>query len=653
MELERLVVDNNFEYIQIDTNPSPAPTPAVGQIIYNSDTGALQYNLAGNNVRIDLGLKEVVRCFNAEANTLSKGEVVYIFGAQGDQVSIKRANNASDTTSSKTLGIVGESISSSGTGYVITHGVIDGLNTNSYTAGDILWLSNVAGGLTTIKPTAPNHLVFVGVVIKVNSSSGQIFVKPQNGYELDEIHNVLINSAQQGQVLKFDGSLWVNGRAGIEVSDNAPSSPSQGDLWYESDTGSTFIYYSNTWVEVGAAGEVADGSITTAKLANSAVTTAKLANSAVTSTNIASNTVNWSNLDPTVSYRNILYNGAMQVAQRGTTTATGYPSGLALNGYYTADRWKGQVDSLGLWTQSVENDAPTGSGFRKSLKMLCNTADASPSGQDWVALAYWVEGQDLQAIKKGTSSAQSVTLSFWVKSNVTGTYVIELYDNDNTRHCAKSYSINASGTWEYKTITYPPDTVGQFDNDNEGSLYIRFNLGAGSQFQSGSLATSWASYVMGNRAVGQVNVGATTNNYWQITGVQLNVGAVAAPFEFKSYGRELAECQRYYYRYANPTGNGGAIGYIAGFSSTRAFGTISIPVEMRGAITITPSGCQVDSLGLSNAGNITAVAAYATTGNAPYTTALFIDCTTTGTAAGTLYFFRVPAGASLQFSAEL
>ena len=276
MELERLVVDNNFEYIQIDTTPSPAPTPAVGQIIYNSDTGALQYNLAGNNVRIDLGLKEVVRCFNAEANTLSKGEVVYIFGAQGDQVSIKRANNASDTTSSKTLGIVGESISSSGTGYVITHGVIDGLNTNSYTAGDILWLSNIAGGLTTTKPTAPNHLVFVGVVIKVNSSSGQIFVKPQNGYELDEIHNVLINSAQQGQVLKFDGSLWVNGRAGIEVSDNAPSSPSQGDLWYESDTGSTFIYYSNTWVEIGAAGEVANGSITTNKLANGAVTSAKL-----------------------------------------------------------------------------------------------------------------------------------------------------------------------------------------------------------------------------------------------------------------------------------------------------------------------------------------------------------------------------------------
>lgn len=246
--------------------------------------------------------------------------------------------------------------------------------------------------------------------------------------------------------------------------------------------------------------------------------------------------------------RNVLYNGAMQVAQRGTSTAS-----ITTTGYYTADRWKSDFSSLGTWTQSVENDAPTGSGFRKSLKMLCTTADASPAAGDYHQLYQVLEGQDLQAFRKGTSSAQQFTISFWVKANVTGTYIFELYDADNARQVSKSYTISASATWEFKTLTLPADTTGAFDNDTAASLYCVFWLGAGSNSTSGTLNTSWATLTQANRAVGQTNLAAATNNYWQVTGVQLNVGGVAAPFEFKSFERDLQECQRYYEKSYNVT----------------------------------------------------------------------------------------------------
>ena len=240
-------------------------------------------------------------------------------------------------------------------------------------------------------------------------------------------------------------------------------------------------------------------------------------------------------------YRNLIINGAMQVAQRGTSA-----SSLTTTGYRTADRWQFQITTQGTWTMSVENDAPTGSGFRKSTKVLCTTADASPAAGDVVLLSQTIEGQNLQQIKKGTAAAEQLTVSFWVKSNVTGTYIVNLYDNDNARIISKSYTISASGTWEYKTITFPADTTGAFDNDNNLSLYVIWGLGAGSNMTSGTLATTWQSAVEANRYPGQVNLASAISNYWQITGIQLEVGDTATPFEFKSVEDELLECQRYF-----------------------------------------------------------------------------------------------------------
>jgi hypothetical protein len=246
-------------------------------------------------------------------------------------------------------------------------------------------------------------------------------------------------------------------------------------------------------------------------------------------------------LAPIAGGRNVIINGAMQVAQRGTSTAS-----ITTGGYYTADRFNSVVTTMGTWTQSLEADAPTGSGFRNSLKMLCTTADASPAADDQVRVEHLIEGQNLQQFLKGTSSAKPFALSFWVKSNVTGTYIVNLIDVPNSRSVSASYTISASATWEKKTITLPADTTGAFANDNAQNLQVRFFLGAGSNRTSGTLNTTWQTAVNANLAVGQTNLAAATNNYWQVTGVQLEAGSVATPFEFEDYGTTLQKCLRYY-----------------------------------------------------------------------------------------------------------
>lgn len=299
--------------------------------------------------------------------------------------------------------------------------------------------------------------------------------------------------------------------------------------------------------------------------------TAPTASNGTNTTQLAT-TAYVNNQAPLFSNRNLLHNSAMQVAQRGTSTAS-----ITTSGYYTADRWSLNVVALGTHTMSIENDAPIGSGFRKSAKVLVTTADASPAATDRFQLVQSMEGQDLQRIAKGTASAQPLSLSFWVKSNVTGTYIAELYDNDNTRFVGASYTINVSATWERKTIAFPADTVGTLDNDNLGSLQIVFHLAEGSDLTSGTLGTSWNT-TNANRAVGQTNLAASINNYWQITGIQLEVGPVATPFEFKSYGQELRECQRYYYRHVTGINDiSSGYYYIAG----EVQGFVQMPTTMR------------------------------------------------------------------------
>lgn len=332
--------------------------------------------------------------------------------------------------------------------------------------------------------------------------------------------------------------------------------------------------------------------------------------------------------DGTITGQNLLYNGAMQVSQRGTSTAS-----ITTSGYYTADRWQLSLSNLGTWTQTTEADAPTGSGLRQSIKLLCTTAKASPAADDTVAIQQALEGQDLQRIAKGTASAQQLTVSFWVKSNVTGTYVLDLQDADNTRSVGSTYTISASATWEKKTITFPADTTGPFDNDNAASLYVRFWLGAGSNRTSGTLNTSWATRTTANIAVGQTNLAAAINNYWQVTGVQLEVGPVASAFEFKPYGQELRECQRYYWK---PTSNGTYSFYGLGnaTSATNAYPVVRIPT-----MRVVPTAVDFSNLAMGQPGSpayaVTALTVTAT--NSSSDNVLLTATVASGLSSGTFY----------------
>jgi hypothetical protein len=242
----------------------------------------------------------------------------------------------------------------------------------------------------------------------------------------------------------------------------------------------------------------------------------------------------------TRNYRNIIINGDMSLAQRSTSVAS-----ITTSEYYTVDRIRILIDSLGTWTNSQSTDTPTGQGFATSFKMDCTTSDASPAAGDFLAVSQRFEGQNLQYLKKGTASAVSLTASFWVKSTKTGTFIAELQDIDNTRAISKSYTVNVTNTWEKKTITFEGDTTGAFDNDNGFSLSLNLYLGAGSDRTSGTLQTTWGATTTANRAVGQVNVADDTSNDWYITGVQLEAGTTASDFEFLPVDVNLGRCLRY------------------------------------------------------------------------------------------------------------
>lgn len=289
--------------------------------------------------------------------------------------------------------------------------------------------------------------------------------------------------------------------------------------------------------------------------------------------------------------KNLLINSAMQVAQRSSSSA-----GITATGYYTADRWNMGLNSLGTITQSVEDDAPTGTGLRKSLKILCTTADSSPAASDYLQITQALEGQDVQRIAKGTASAQPLTLSFWVKSNLTGTYIVELRDQTNGRQVSFAYNISSSATWEKKVINIPADTVGVIANTNAEGFGVQFWLGAGSTFTSGTLSSTWVASNNANRAVGQTNLAAATNNYWQITGTQLEIGPAATSFEFEPYETTLRKCMRYFqktYAYETAIGTATSTGIRGGgtmFSSATVTGirvSENFSVVMRSAPIVT------------------------------------------------------------------
>jgi hypothetical protein len=299
--------------------------------------------------------------------------------------------------------------------------------------------------------------------------------------------------------------------------------------------------------------------------------------------------------------RNLIINGAMQVAQRGTsaTVTTG-------SGPQTCDRMSILASSSGTFAITQSTTSPE--GFSNSFKIDCTSADASPN---YFLIEHKIEGQNLQQLKKGTSNAESVTLSFYVRSSKTGTYQVNLRDNDNSRQIGSTYTISSANTWERKEVTFAGDTTGAFDNDNASSLEIEWWLAAGSTYNSGAVPTAWEAQSNGDRAAGlNVAIGASTSDDFHITGIQLELGENASDFEHRSFGEELSLCQRYFFQ----NGNSGHAFQIHGSGQNLGTGTgdvtIHLPVTMRATPTITSS-----NIGVGSGTQLSAVSAFTSAGS--------------------------------------
>ena len=279
------------------------------------------------------------------------------------------------------------------------------------------------------------------------------------------------------------------------------------------------------------------------------VTSAAITDGTITSSDLASGTVQNQS-----AFKNIIINGDMSIAQRATSV-----SSLTSSGYRALDRFRCVIVTAGTWTISQSTTVPSGQGFATSMKWDNTTADGSLGASDFVSVQQFIEGQNLQYLKKGTSSAESLTVSFWVRSNNTGTYILELKDNDNTRAISQSYTISSADTWEKKELTFAGDTTGTLDNDSNASFLVQFALAAGSDYTSGSLQTSWGAETTANRYVGQVNLADSTSNEWYMTGLQVEVGTSASDFEFLPHDVNLERCYRYFQLI-----NTGGVGRIIG-----------------------------------------------------------------------------------------
>ena len=280
--------------------------------------------------------------------------------------------------------------------------------------------------------------------------------------------------------------------------------------------------------------------------------------------------------------RNIAINGAMNVAQR-SASVTGIG---ASSGYFTVDRFNILTgNSAGRLTMTQTADGP--SGFANCIKLDCTTADTSIAAGEFLILEQKFEGQDLQQLKKGTSSAEKVTVSFYAKQNAERDLVLSLFDVDNDRNIAKVVTIGTS--WARHTVTFDGDTTGALGDDNANSLTLRWFLHAGSTYTGASLSTSWAANANNNLGAGIESFYGSTDNTFFITGVQLEIGSQATPFEHRSFGEELALCQRYlYYQEAGNTYQRFAAGFMA--TATACEGYVETPVTMRAAPALITTG---------------------------------------------------------------
>ena len=297
-------------------------------------------------------------------------------------------------------------------------------------------------------------------------------------------------------------------------------------------------------------------------------------------------------VDPRPLSKPIIINGDMTIAQRDTSV-----TGKTSSGYYTCDRIQLAMNDAGTYTVTQETSTSGNAyanGFAEAYRIDCTTADASVAADSQLFIKYKVEARDAQVFKKGTANAEKFTLAFWVKSNKTGTGQVNLRDEVNTRQCSATYTISSANTWEHKICNFAADTTGALPSTNVEGFGIEWYLAAGSNFTSGTAPTAWEAISNADSAASlNLAISGSTDNDFSLTGVQLEVGEFTSttlpPFQFESFGDNLARCQRYYYFHVSEAVNSGSdttICLTSQYNPSNMKGFIPLPTRMRAIPTL-------------------------------------------------------------------
>ena len=277
------------------------------------------------------------------------------------------------------------------------------------------------------------------------------------------------------------------------------------------------------------------------------------------------------------SFRNKVINGGMLVNQRGNQSSV-------TTSVYGLDRFK--VQEVAAVTYDINQSTDTPNGFGNSFHIDIQGANSSPAASHYMQLITPLEGFDVQDFAKGTAEAKEYAVSFYIKTNVTGNYALQITD-DNSRSCSQLYTVSDTN-WNRYTVIFPADTTGAIDNDNTEGLRLTWHLLVGTDRSSGTMNTTWAATTTANIAAGQnANVASSTSNNWYITGVQLEVGSVVTDFEHRSFAQELASCQRYYFKLTADDNDSVFLGYST--NGTAFYGEVPFPTAMRTMPTFTGS----------------------------------------------------------------
>ena len=338
-------------------------------------------------------------------------------------------------------------------------------------------------------------------------------------------------------------------------------------------TSGRVVYSTTGGLETDSANLLFDGTTLTASSITSKAATALTLQSAGTTAVTVDTSQNatfagYVNAPNTFGFKNRIINGAMVIAQRGTGTTT-----VTANGYYSCDRWNTLQNAASKYSVGQSSTAPA--GFTKSLLLTSLSAYTVGAAEQFV-VRQGIEGVNTADLGWGAAGAQTVTVSFWVRSSLTGSFGASLYNNTGDRSYPFSYTISAANTFEQKTITIPGDTAGTWVTDSSGAgIYVSFSLGSGSTYSGTANAWAAAYYV---QPTGSTSLLATNGATLYITGVQLEKGSVPTSFDYRPYGTELVLCQRYY----QATGNVS----VSAYSTTGVLGFI-FPVVMRASPTVT------------------------------------------------------------------